>query len=131
MIPELTLAQVESVESIFSSLSLEEKIGHLIMPEDRKYSPEVWAELVKEIPIGAAYLFATGRLDCSVDEIRRKVEAVQEVSRVPVIIAAGMEHGFEGGTIFPRAAVKAWFGEIPADSPCPVKMPYGSPRTLR
>ncbi len=100
---DLTPEQTKWVDKTLSAMSEEECIGHLIMPETKgSMTEEKWAELVRKIPIGTAF-FGFGRTPEEHAEAKRKIDAIQENSRYPVLIAADMELGFDGGTRFNAA----------------------------
>ena len=88
----------EWVETVFASLSLEEKVGHLLCPEDRGKTPQDWVELLKEVPLGCVFFEERG-----MGAVRASAEAIQAQSRVPVVVAADMEAGLACGTLFPHA----------------------------
>jgi len=99
----ISRAEAEAwAEAAWQSMSREEKLGHLICPDDRKYTPEDWAKLVREVPVGSVF-FGPG----DAVRLRECLLAVQEASRVPVLVAADLEFGagaaLEGGLVFPRA----------------------------
>lgn len=90
------------VEATLESLSLAEKLGHLVCPEDRKYSPEQWADIVRTTHPGSVFFGPTPP-----ERLRACLEAIQAASRIPVLVAADLEHGAGSGlpdaTTFPQA----------------------------
>jgi beta-N-acetylhexosaminidase len=88
MIQSLSIEQRAWVERTLASMSLEEKIGHLLCPEDQGWSPEDWLRLIREVPLGSAFF--------KYDPPERCVEcidALQRESRIPMLIASDLEHG--------------------------------------
>jgi beta-N-acetylhexosaminidase len=69
-------------------MSLEEKIGHLLCPEDRGYSPQEWLDLLREVPLGSAFF----KYDPP-DRCTACIDALQSASRIPLLIASDLEHG--------------------------------------
>ena len=98
MAKTLTLDQQVWVDNTLGSMTLEECVGQLLMPDARARRPEDWPDLLREAPLGG--VFVDDR-----DEARlgRTLDAVQSHSRVPVAVAADMEAGVAGGTGFPSA----------------------------
>ncbi len=94
----LTVEQQVWVDNTLGHMTIEECVGHLLMPEDRGYSAADWAELVREVPLGGAFLSDRDR-----PAMLGKIDAVQAHSRIPVVVAADMETGVGGGTAFPCA----------------------------
>ena len=66
---------------------MEECLGQLLCPEDRKYTADDWSELMHIVPIGCAFIQGTK------DDIIHKTQTIQKCSRIPVVVAADMEHG--------------------------------------
>jgi len=69
------------VDCTLASLSLEEALAHLICPEDRKYSLSDWEALFRKVP-----------LSCIFGSVL-PVDALQELSKQPLLIAGDLEHG--------------------------------------
>jgi beta-N-acetylhexosaminidase len=88
------------VEDTLENMTLEECVGHLICPEDRDYTPQQWADLVQEIPMGSVF-FGPGTKTHYQDSL----EAIQSNSRIPVMVASDLEQGcgsmVKGCTRFP------------------------------
>ena len=75
-------------DSVFSSLTMEEKVLQLIHPNDRKWNESEWIEILEKYPLGS--VFAAGR---NLEEMKRINRTIQEHSKVPVLISADMENG--------------------------------------
>jgi len=88
MLKPLTTDELAWVETTLAGMSLEEKIGHLLCPEDPGYSPEEWKEILRDVPLGSVFV-GYG----NVPGTRAAIEAIQAVSRIPVLIASDLEHG--------------------------------------
>ena len=91
MIQQLDAGQQQWVESTLESMTMEECVGHLLCPEDRKYSTEDWRDIMRKVPLGSVFIHGFDR-----QEMRAKTAAVQAESRIPVVIAADMENGAVG-----------------------------------
>jgi beta-N-acetylhexosaminidase len=88
MLTPLTKEQQSWVERTLASMSIEEKVGHLLCPEDRGWSAEEWLDLLREVPLGSAFF--------KYDPPERCVEcidALQGAARIPLLIASDLEHG--------------------------------------
>ena len=100
MLKPLTLEQAEWVERTLANLSIEERVGHLLCPEDRNYSPDDWAAILRDVPLGCVFL-----ANNPPERWRACVEAIQSNARTPILIASDLEHGagcmIEGCTDFP------------------------------
>ncbi len=94
----LTLDQQVWVDNTLGALSLEECVGHLLMPDGRGYRPEDLTELLREVPLGCLFVDARER-----DWLGRTLDAVQSNARVPLVVGADMESGVAGGTGYPYA----------------------------
>lgn len=84
----LTAEERQWVKDTFASMTLEEKAGHLLCPEEPDYNPQEWLDLLKEVPLGSAFFkFESPQrsLDC--------LRAIQSQSRIPLLIASDLEHG--------------------------------------
>jgi beta-N-acetylhexosaminidase len=69
-------------------MTLEEKIGHLLCPEERDYSIADWEAILRDIPLGSIFL---GYQNPS--KSLEAIEAIQKLSRIPVLVASDLEHG--------------------------------------
>lgn len=100
MLKPLTAEQSRWVEETLAGMSLEEKVGHLLCPENGAYSPEEWAAMIREIPLGSIFIDYR-----SVEKSRQIIDALQSISRIPLLIASDLEHGpgamIAGATDFP------------------------------
>lgn len=79
------------VEETMKSMSIEEAVGQLLMPDDRGYTPEQWIAFRKEAPVGCICVrpeFHKGYPDV--------LAALNETARIPVIAACGVENGPNG-----------------------------------
>ncbi|MBN1413235.1 MAG: hypothetical protein JW969_20510 [Spirochaetales bacterium] len=91
----------EWVNKIFGTLTLDEKIGQLMVPDlhpaeiDREIN-----EVLKEVTPGGVFLFSGTR-----EEFLKTTEMVQKKYRIPVLISSDLESGaggmIRGKTIFP------------------------------
>ena len=86
--PRLDKQAAAWVESSLSSMSLQEAVGHLVMPEDRNYKASDWLDILKKAPLGC--VFVSEKDKARTEEC---LAAIQERSKVPVIAAADMEQG--------------------------------------
>lgn len=75
-------------DSVFSSLTMEEKVLQLIHPNDRNWTAEEWIELLEKYPIGS--FFCNTR---NLAEMKKINATVQKHSKVPVLVSADMENG--------------------------------------
>jgi len=94
----LTLDQQVWVDNTLGSMSIEECLGHLLMPDGREGRPEDWVNLIRAVPLGGVFVDDGDR-----DRLGRTLDAVQSHSRVPLVIAADLEAGVADGTGFPYA----------------------------
>lgn len=88
MLKPLTAEQHHWVEQTLAGMSLEQKVGHLLCPEDRDYPVEEWLAIQREVPFGSVFFGFTPPerpLAC--------IEAIQQASTVPVMVASDLEHG--------------------------------------
>lgn len=76
------------VESVFSSLTMEEKVAQLLHPINKRYTREEWEEILEKVPVGAIFW---GGADP--DEFEPLARFIQEKSKVPVLMSGDMEHG--------------------------------------
>lgn len=89
------------VESTLKTMTMEECVGHLLCPEDRKYSVDDWREIMRKAPFGCVFIHGFSH-----KLMLEKTRAVQQEARIPVVVAADMEHGAvgirdENATAFP------------------------------
>ena len=91
MLQKLDAAQRHWVESTLESMTLAERVGHLLCPEDRNYSADDWRAIMRKAPFGSVFIHGYNR-----EVMCAKTGAVQAESRIPVLIAADMEHGAVG-----------------------------------
>ena len=92
------ISKAEWVKKTFDSMSLEEKVGHLLCPEDRGKTAKDWVELLDEVPLGCVFFEDKG-----VNALHESAQAIQKKSRIPVVVSADMEAGLGCGTMFPHA----------------------------
>ena len=79
------------VDDTLASMSIEEAVGQLLMPDDRGYTPKQWVEFRKEAPVGCICVrpeFHKGYPDV--------LAALNETAGIPVIAACGVENGPNG-----------------------------------
>ncbi|MCC5843452.1 MAG: hypothetical protein JJU05_04295 [Verrucomicrobia bacterium] len=86
------------VETTLASMSLSEKIGHLMCPSLGNRSEAELAAILEKIPLGSAFFS-----DWDSEAAGRGIDILQKHSRIPVLIAADMEAGAGFGTVFPNA----------------------------
>jgi beta-N-acetylhexosaminidase len=102
MLRPLTDAERRWVEETLASMTLEERAGHLLCPEDRDYPVDEWRRIMQDVPLGSVF-FARN----TPARLRECAEAIQSSSRIPVLVASDLEHGagimIEGCTDFPFA----------------------------
>lgn len=100
MLAPLTEEQFNWVNQTMAGLSMEQCVGHLLCPEDRRYSPSDWEDLFRKVPLGSIFV---GNLTAG--ELRSRLLNIQRWSKVPVLVASDLEHGaggcVEDGTEFP------------------------------
>jgi len=80
-------------------MSLEECVGQLLCPLDRKYKLEEWKGIIRDVPLGCIFFGPMPSRD-----LRAAIEVVQAGLRIPVIVSSDLEHGagfFEGCENFP------------------------------
>jgi beta-N-acetylhexosaminidase len=95
-----------TLSAALSELTVEQKIAHLIMPEDRRYSADDWKRILDEVPLGCVFLQAH-----DVRRIEANVRVIQDCSDYPVLAACDMESGYIGGTVFPPSMGLAATGD--------------------
>ncbi len=98
MVNALTAAQAEWAESTLGSMTLDEKIGHLLCPSSGESSEDELKALLDEVPLGSIFFS-----DWKHEEMRHMAASVQEFSRIPVLVCGDMEVGPKAGTMFTRA----------------------------
>jgi beta-N-acetylhexosaminidase len=102
MKPLLSPHQCAWVETTLASMTPQEKIGHLLCPQDMNYSSAEWEALLQKFPLGSAYF---ARRPAA--EVRELTQAMQAASRIPLLLANDLEHGaggmLDGLTDFPTA----------------------------
>lgn len=100
MIQSLSQEQQAWVARMLQSMTIEEKIGHLLCPMDPGYGPEDWLQLLREVPLGSIF-FLFNPPGHSIESI----DAIQAQARIPVLVASDLEHGagamIAGATNFP------------------------------
>lgn len=80
------------VEDTFSSMTLEEKVGHLLCPMDRGDSAEAYLALLKNVPLGTLFVAPSRKAE----EVTEVITKVQAASRIPLLVAADIESGMGG-----------------------------------
>jgi len=101
MLLQLTDAQQNWVKATINSMSMEELVGLLLCPENRKYTKQDWLDILDKVPVGNIFF---GKDDFA--NYKDKLQAIQCKSKVPVTVAMDMEHGsniVNYGTEFPDA----------------------------
>lgn len=99
MLVPLTADQRQWVESTLDSLSLPACVGQLLCPTNPRFTTEEWLELLDQVPMGALTVRGVASTD-----LRARMEALQERSAVPLLVAGDLEHGaiaLTDGTEFP------------------------------
>jgi beta-N-acetylhexosaminidase len=104
---KLNKSQQAWVERTLASMSLEEKIGHLICPDDQGYTLDEWLGIQRETHIGSAF-FGFRPVERPLACVRAlQAEALKNNTRIPLLIASDLENGagcmVDGLTEFPRA----------------------------
>ncbi len=107
---KLNHSQQAWVEKNLASMSIQEKIGHLLCPEDQGYSVDEWRKIQRETHIGSAFFGFR-----PTERPAACVRALQAEARIPLLIASDLENGagcmVEGLTEFPRAMAAGAAGE--------------------
>jgi beta-N-acetylhexosaminidase len=102
MLKPLTPDALSWVDTTLASMSLEERVGHLLCPEDQNYSLDEWQRILDDVPLGCVF-FARN----SPQRLRACLDVIQTRARIPVLVASDLEHGagvmIEGATDFPFA----------------------------
>lgn len=88
MLLELTTEQASWVEETIKSMNMEQLVGMLLCPEDRKYSKEDWLNLINKVPIGNIF-YGSGDFATYTETL----QAIQTKSIIPVTVAVDMEQG--------------------------------------
>ena len=100
MIKPLSAQDRQWVETTLAGMTLEERVGHLLCPEDQNYSLSDWERILREVPLGCCF-FARN----SPQRLHACLELIQQQSRIPVLVSSDLEHGagvmIEGCTDFP------------------------------
>lgn len=103
MIQPLTNQQTAWVEKTLDAMSLEQRVGHLMMPyypgtpsdwgsfDETPPTVEEWTEHLNEYPLGSIYL-----REAPTEEAREKLIALQEFSEIPLLVAIDLEPGLTG-----------------------------------
>lgn len=84
----LSAEALQWVDSVFSSLTFEEKIAQLLHPIGGQRSLEDWEKLLKKVPVGAIFWNKVNP-----DEFEKLARDLQSISKVPVIMSGDLEHG--------------------------------------
>jgi len=99
MLKPMTDSQKQWVDSTFSSMGLEEKVGHMMCTWHGMYKEEEeWKDLLKEVPIGSIFFS-----DWNENEVKAGIELVQSLSRIPLLVAMDIESGLATHTMFSPA----------------------------
>ena len=92
MLRPLTDAERAWVNTTLAKMTIEEKVGHLLCPDDQNYSVDEWLAIIKDVPLGSIFV---GYND--VTKTRAVLEAVhaanQQAGHPPLMIASDLEHG--------------------------------------
>lgn len=87
-----------TVDSLLTQMTIEHKIAHLLMPEDRRYSADDWKAILDQVPLGCVFLQAPDHR-----RIEENIRAIGDRAQSPVLVACDMETGYLGGTLFSPA----------------------------
>lgn len=98
----------QRVEEILSSMSTEEKVAQMFLA--RYPDPDTAPAQVKEYQPGGYILFDKDFEGETADSVRAKIQACQDVSKIPMLMAVDEE----GGTV---NRVSAYLRDTPFDSP--------------
>ena len=102
MLKPLSPQDQQWVDETLAGMSLEERAGHLLCPEDQDYTAADWERILKKVPLGSCF-FARN----SPQRLHECLETIQHHSRIPVLVSSDLEHGagvmIEGCTDFPFA----------------------------
>ncbi len=88
MLTPLADSQRRWVGTILAGMSLDQCLGQLLCPEDRKYSLDDWLEILRKVPVGNVFF---GRKNGA--ELESMLRAMQAASPVPLLVAGDLEHG--------------------------------------
>jgi beta-N-acetylhexosaminidase len=102
----LTLEQQVWVDNTLGHMTLDECVGHLLMPRDDGRAVEDWLAVQRDVPLGA--LFVDGR---DRGRLQALADALQAHARVPLAIAVDLEAGV-GGTGFPWGMAPGAVGDV-------------------
>jgi beta-N-acetylhexosaminidase len=113
MLPPLTAAQADWVDRTLEAMTIDQCIGQLLCPEDRKYTPDDVRAIVRDVPIGSFFFGVKAG-----EVFAECLDAIQSQAEVPVLIAADMESGVGGSfgedTRFPDSVSFAAAGAVDA-----------------
>ena len=99
----LTDRQTAWVEKTLDSMSIEQCVGHLMMPyypgtpsdwgsfDETPPTIEEWIEHLRKYPLGSIYL-----REAPTEEAREKLSSLQEYSEIPLLVAIDLEPGLTG-----------------------------------
>ena len=88
MFYDLNEQQQSWADSVFDSLTMEEKVAQLLHPNFSGQSDSDLQELFRKVPVGS---FFSGT--CDFEVMRKRNDIIQKNSKVPVLISADMENG--------------------------------------
>jgi beta-N-acetylhexosaminidase len=88
MLTPLSASAHRWAQQTFATMTLEEKIGHLLCPEERDYSVADWETIFREVPLGSIFMGYPNP-----QKSLEALEAIQKWSRIPVLVASDLEHG--------------------------------------
>ena len=103
MIQPLTDQQTAWVEKTLNSMSIEQCVGHLMMPyypgtpsdwasfDETPPTADEWIEHLQKYPLGSIYL-----RQAPTEKAREKLMALQEFSKIPLLVAIDLEPGLTG-----------------------------------
>jgi beta-N-acetylhexosaminidase len=77
------------IEFTLRNMTLEQKVGHLLMPWVREMDADKWVEEVERHQLGSLFI-SPGEPELT----RKFLEAVQAKASIPLLIAADMESGY-------------------------------------
>lgn len=98
-LPNPSLSADPEIEGILASLSLREKIGHLLCPDAGQILDHPKGlDILQEYPVGSVFF-----PDWNADLIVENVPRIQDCLKIPALVAADMEFGFAAATAFPYA----------------------------
>lgn len=103
LIIPLTDQQTRWVDNTLSSMSIEQCVGHLMLPyypgtpsdwgsfDETPPTVEEWIKHLEKYPLGSIYL-----RQAPTEEAREKLEALQKFSEIPLLVAIDLEPGLTG-----------------------------------